>query len=123
MVLLQKRVSWMMQRWLRDLQGSQMELEQILHRAIAQIQPNLTLEMPLGANEAGDLPSLKHWCSEWADTLVQECDRVLDVLHLANIRFPIVTWDASHVHYQEWCDLHDETDIETWLTLLVAEVA
>jgi hypothetical protein len=119
LVLLQKRVSWMMQRWLRDLQGSQAELEHQLNRAIAQLQPISTSEL-MGTAAEEDCPSLQQWCSGWAETLVQECDRITEILQLENIQFPIFTLDQSEPHFQEWCDLHDETDIETWLAFLIA---
>lgn len=119
LVLLQKRVSWMMQRWLRDLQGSQTELEHQLNRAIAQLQPSLTTEL-MGIVGEEDSPSLQQWCSEWAETLIQECDRIAEILQLETIQFPLSTSDQSDPHFQEWCDLHDETDIETWLSFLIA---
>lgn len=119
LVLLQQRVSWMMQRWLRDLQGSQGELERCLKRTITQLRPTLPIDLCVWTNDDDDCPSFKQWCSEWAETLVQECDRIHEILHLEDIYFPIATCDQSHPHFQEWCDLHDETDIETWLTLLV----
>lgn len=118
LVLLQQRVSWMMQSWLRNLQGSQAELEKLLRSASVQIWPQFASERSLLAGDEENCSSLKNWCSEWAEILVQESDRILEVLYLEGIQFPVMTWDANHPNFQEMADLHDETDIETWLSLL-----
>jgi len=119
LVLLQKRVSWMMQCWLQDLKGSQADLEHLLNRTITQFHPDSASETVPFSGDDEDWPSLKQWCSEWAETIVQESDRITDLLHLEGIQFPVATWDSSHPQFQETCDLHNETDLETWLTLLM----
>lgn len=117
LVLMQQRLNWLMQGWMQELHGSQFELEKLLRKTVVAMQPN-SLQENAELNDDSRLPPLKQWCSEWAEILIHQSDRLLDLLHAENIRFPMPTWDSSHPNFHEFCELHDATDLETWLALL-----
>jgi len=117
LVLLQQRVSWMMHSWMQELQSSQMELERLLQDTIAPLHTPHS-DMIASGDAEKRIPSAKQRCHEWAKLLVHHSDRILDTIHLENVQFPVHTWDSSHPQFEEICELHDATELETWLGLL-----
>ena len=117
LVLLQQRVNWMMQCWMQDLYGTQSELEKLLRDAIAPFHSNEPDAIADFVDEDIHLPPLKQWRNEWAERLIRDSDRILELIE-ANIQFPLQTWDSSHPNFHELHELHEATDLETWLSFL-----
>lgn len=121
LVLMKQRISWMIQAWVQTNSSSLTEAQRMLEAKLNCFDQ--AIEVPLldedidgQANEG--VASSKQWRDDWAETLIVTSDRFSELLSLYGIKFPVQSLDRSQPEFQELLALHQEVDLETWLSLL-----
>ena len=121
--LLKQRLHWLLQTWTRNGEGAIAATQELLEASLRrELDPLLdvpVLDEDIDGNPNERLSPSAQWREEWADVLTGS-DRFLDMLALQGIKFPVHTFDASHPDYPDLLTLHQETDLATWLSLLMA---
>jgi hypothetical protein len=122
LVLIKQRVSWMIQTWIQTTKSSVAETQRMLEAKLTHCE-NGAIEMPVldedidgYANEG--VASSRQWRDDWAETLIINSDRFSDMIALQGLKFPVQSLDRSHPEFQELLNLHQEVDLEAWLSLL-----
>lgn len=123
-VLMQQRISWLMQRWMQDTQCGQAEVQRLLESELAATSlrlerdaPSYTQDDEAEAEESEAFGATRQWREDWAEVLVRQGDRLIESLTHQGIHFPVPSCDKAHTDFQEFWELHNDTDFETWLTL------
>lgn len=122
LVLIKQRVNWMIQTWVQTTNSSLVETQKMLEARLRSCG-NYLIEEPIldedidgqGNNQVA---LLKQWRDDWAETLVVTSDRFSELLSLQGIKFPVQSLDKNHPEFQELLNLHQEVDLEAWLSLL-----
>lgn len=120
LTLMKQRVQWMIQAWMQStdcrIEDTQRLLEVHLNQfeELSLITPMLDEDIDGNLNNRG---ASTHWREEWAELLIGN-DRFSEMLFVQGVKFPSPTFDSSHPEFQEGLALHQDTDLETWLSLL-----
>ena len=122
-VLMQQRLSSLIQQWLQDNGCTQADGQRLFlyhlttNPVLAEVDLPERLILELDPVEPPNVTPLRQWCDDWAEFLVRYSDRLLETLHQTGIRFPIFSIDRTHPDFHAIEALHNDTDLETWLTL------
>ena len=122
LVLIKQRVNWMIQTWVQTTNSSLVETQKMLEAKL-NCCGNHLIEEPMLDEDIDDqannrIASSKQWRDDWAETLIVTSDRFSELLSLQGIKFPVQSLDKNHSEFQELLDLHQEVDLEVWLSLL-----
>lgn len=121
LTLIKQRIHWMIQTWMQSTQSNAADTQRLLEAQLGGLgeplvdAPVLDEDIDGYANER--ISASVQWREEWAETLVSS-DRFIEMLFLQGIKFPVKTFDKSHPEFQELLNLHQELDLENWLSLL-----
>jgi hypothetical protein len=122
LVLIKQRVSWMIQTWVETTRSNLAETQRMLEAKLHCFE-NHPIEEPIldedidgQANER--VASSRQWRDDWAETLIVTSDRFSEMLALQGVKFPVHSLDKNHPEFQELINLHQEVDLEGWLSLL-----
>ncbi|MDX2239714.1 MAG: hypothetical protein NW224_03420 [Leptolyngbyaceae cyanobacterium bins.302] len=122
LTLMKQRMQWMMQTWMQSTNSSPAETQRMLESHLGQLTepsavsaPGLDEDIDGYANERGTVSS--QWREDWAEVFVGS-DRFSELLFLQGVKFPVQTYDHNHADFQDWLALLQDTDLETWLSLL-----
>ena len=121
LVLIKQRINWMIQTWLQNTGSSLTEAQRMLEAKLncfdqAIEVPFLDEDIDGQANEGG--ASSKQWRDDWAEALIITSDRFSEMLSLQGVKFPVQSVSKSDLEFQELLNLHQEVDLEAWLSLL-----
>ena len=121
LVLIKQRINWMIQTWLQNTGSNLAEAQRMLEAKLncfdqAIEVPFLDEDIDGQANERG--ASSKQWRDDWAETLIITSDRFSEMLSLQGVKFPVQSVSKSDLEFQELLNLHQEVDLEAWLSLL-----
>ena len=121
LVLIKQRINWMIQTWLQNTGSNLAEAQRMLEAKLNCFDQ--AIEVPLldedidgQANEG--VASSKQWRDDWAETLIITSDRFSEMLSLQGVKFPVQSVSKSDLEFQELLNLHQEVDLEAWLSLL-----
>lgn len=120
LMLMKQRMQWMIQNWMQNTNSSIEETQRLLEmqlnqfEELSQVTPMLDEDIDGNSNGKG---ASAQWREEWSELLVGS-DRFSEMLFVQGVKFPSPTSDSSHPEFQEWLALHQDTDLETWLSLL-----
>ncbi|MEX0269562.1 hypothetical protein AB3R30_10495 [Leptolyngbyaceae cyanobacterium UHCC 1019] len=122
LVLIKQRVNWMIQSWVQTTASSLVETQKMLEASLHCCGNHLIEEPILDEDIDGQannrVTSSKQWRDDWAETLIVTSDRFSELLSLQGIKFPVQSLDKNHPEFQELLNLHQEVDLEAWLSLL-----
>ena len=121
LVLMKQRINWMIQAWVQTTGSSLTEAQRMLEAKLncfdqAIEVPFLDEDIDGQANEG--VASSKQWRDDWAETLIITSDRFSEMLSLQGVKFPVQSVNKSDLEFQELLNLHQEVDLEAWLSLL-----
>lgn len=121
LVLIKQRINWMIQTWLQNTGSNLAEAQRMLEAKLncfdqAIEVPFLDEDIDGQANEG--VASSKQWRDDWAETLIITSDRFSEMLSLQGVKFPVQSVSKSDLEFQELLNLHQEVDLEAWLSLL-----
>lgn len=121
LVLIKQRINWMIQTWLQNTGSNLAEAQRMLEAKLNCFDQ--AIEVPLldedidgQANEG--VASSKQWRDDWAEALIITSDRFSEMLSLQGVKFPVQSVSKSDLEFQELLNLHQEVDLEAWLSLL-----
>lgn len=122
LTLMKQRIQWMMQTWMQTTDSTLAETQRMLEIHWGQLTELSGISAPLldedidgYTNERGTASS--QWREDWAEVFVGS-DRFSEALFLQGVKFPVQTYDHNHSDYGDWLTLLQDTDLETWLSLL-----
>lgn len=123
-VLMQQRLSSLIQQWLRDNGCTQAEGQRLLLRYLlpsdrlteADVPERLLVDWD-AMDSAGAIAPLRQWSEDWADFWVRSGDRLVEIAQHSGTHFPVFPIDRAHPDYPAIEALHNDTDLESWLTL------
>ncbi len=122
LVLIKQRVNWMIQMWVETTRSNLAETQRMLEAKLNCFEDHL-IERPLldedidgQANQRG--VSSRQWREDWAETLITTSDRFSEMRSLQGVKFPVQSLDKNSSEFQELLNLHQEVDLEAWLSLL-----
>ena len=121
LVLIKQRINWMIQTWLQNTGSNLAEAQRMLEAKLncfdqAIEVPFLDEDIDGQANEG--VASSKQWRDDWAEALIITSDRFSEMLSLQGVKFPVQSVSKSDLEFQELLNLHQEVDLEAWLSLL-----
>jgi hypothetical protein len=116
--LMVQRVDWMIQHWLED--GNSLEKTQAL---LATTLSNLDSSQSYPLLNLEDPESFSNWAwrMEWAEAFIRHNYRFSESLWLMGMDktgFPGEPLTTTHPEFESLMAVHQETDLETWLTEL-----
>jgi hypothetical protein len=117
-ILMQQRMVWMIQQWMGD--RSQLQTQRLLATKLSEM--NSIQGAPIidqDENESED-EALSRWHQSWAETLIFYNDTFRRAIALLGVNFSIPVMNESHTEFQDFLELHQETDLEEWLNDLSA---
>ncbi|PZV17875.1 MAG: hypothetical protein DCF22_02980 [Leptolyngbya sp.] len=122
LVLIKQRVNWMIQTWMQTARTSLAETQRMLETKLNSCETHPidfpVLDEDIDGYASERVASSKQWRDEWAETLIVTSDRFSEMLSLQGVKFPVQSLDKSHPEFQELLNLHQEVDLEAWLSLL-----
>ena len=121
LMLIKQRINCMIQTWLQNTGSNLAEAQRMLEAKLNCFDQ--AIEVPLldedidgQANEG--VASSKQWRDDWAEALIITSDRFSEMLSLQGVKFPVQSVSKSDLEFQELLNLHQEVDLEAWLSLL-----
>jgi hypothetical protein len=117
-ILMQQRMVWMIQQWMGD--RTQLQTQRLLTTKLSEM--NSIQEAPIidqDENES-EAEALSRWQESWAETLIFYNDTFRRAIALLTIDFSTPVMNESYPEFQDWVELHQETNLEEWLNDLSA---
>ncbi|MCY7393867.1 MAG: hypothetical protein LH647_20920 [Leptolyngbyaceae cyanobacterium CAN_BIN12] len=122
LVLIKQRVNWMIQTWMQTARTNLAETQRMLETKLNCCETHPVdvpiLDEDIDGQTDNWVVSSKQWRDEWAETLIIASDRFSEMLLLQGVKFPVQSLDKSHAEFQELLNLHQEINLEAWLSLL-----
>ncbi|MDX2232405.1 MAG: hypothetical protein NW220_22435 [Leptolyngbyaceae cyanobacterium bins.349] len=117
---MKQRIQWMIQTWMQHTHASLEDTQRLLESHLEPLADS-SIAVPLLEEDVDgyirERGASAQWREEWADVLIHS-DRFLEMLFVQGIKFPAQTVDQTHPEFQTGLLLHQDTDLETWLSLL-----
>lgn len=114
--LMVERVSWMIQQWVSYT--SLQDTQKLLATTLSELHPSQ--DYPL-IDPDEETFSEMIWRQEWGETFILHNHRFSEALWLMGMDetgFPVNPFNSSHPEFDRLTEVHQETDLETWLSEL-----
>lgn len=121
LVLMKQRINWMIQAWVQTTSSGLTEAQRMLEAKLKCFDQAIEvpfLDEDIDGQATEGIASSKQWRDDWAEVLIITSDRFSELLSLQGIKFPVQSLDKNHPEFQELLNLHQEIDLETWLSIL-----
>jgi hypothetical protein len=115
-LLMQQRLSWMLQSWLEAVSNNPFEIQDWLEQQVAAIASPTEFPLLQENQDLDDSLALMAWREAWAEVILSS-DRLSDLMLQENIQFQQEPISRNHPNFRELHDLHQDATLEEWLTL------
>jgi hypothetical protein len=117
-VLMQQRMSWMIQKWMED--HSQLETQRLLATRISELHSYQEFPIIDQDENEDEAAALIRWREAWGETLIFYNETFSQAIALLCLNFTIPILNEDHPEFSDFLELHQETNLEEWLNDLSA---
>jgi hypothetical protein len=117
-ILMQQRIAWMIQQWMAD--HSQLETQRLLATKLSELHSYQEYPIIDQDETEDETAALNRWREAWAETLIFYNETFTQAIALLGVNFSTLPLTTTHPEFQEFLELHQETNLEEWLNDLSA---